>query len=119
MIGITQNSPKGKSIDYWNISPIKLALTNNYRGRSGLATSIVPDNYFGINILEACRIHDDMYEQGKAKQLADDTFLSNMFSIINKESKRMILKSLRKAKVYLYYFAVKLFGKPFFKALSY
>lgn len=106
-------------IDYWNMTPTKLALTNNYCGSSGFVTNIVPDNLLGINISEVCRIHDYMYEQGKDKQLADETFLNNMFSIINKESKMMILKSLRKAKAYLYYFAVKLFGKPFFRALHY
>lgn len=83
---------------------------------AGITTSLVPDNLLGLNISKACNIHDYMYEQGINKKQADDIFLKNMISIINKESNSLVLKRLRKAKAYIYYFAVKLFGSSFFGA---
>lgn len=102
--------------EYWNVAAITNPNYINGCGGSGITTQIVPDNLLGLNISDACSIHDYMYEQGKNKKQADDVFLSNMISIIDQDSNSNIMKSLRKAEAYIYYFAVKLFGSSFFGA---
>jgi hypothetical protein len=88
----------------------------------------VPDTVYGLNIGEACNIHDYMYERGdpniEAKKKADRIFLDNMLSIVNHETKESIgfgsfkirnpLIWLRRKRVYKYYAAVKYFGGPAF-----
>lgn len=100
---------------YWTSISLNIPKYINGCG-AGINTSLVPDTLLGLNISKACNIHDYMYEQGINKKQADDIFLKNMISIINKESNSLVLKSLRKAKAYIYYFAVKLFGSSFFGA---
>lgn len=100
---------------YWSESALYTPSYINGCGGSGITASIIPDSLLGLDITNACNIHDYMYEKGIEKEISDKTFLSNMMTIINKDSDSKILKLLRKAKAYLYYFGVKLFGSFFYK----
>ena len=85
-------------------------------GGQGLTSSIISNSLFGLNINEACNIHDYMYEQGIDKLDSDNIFLKNMLTLINQDSSSNIIKHLRKAKAYLYFLGVKLFENIFFKS---
>ncbi|MCB0369033.1 MAG: hypothetical protein KDD45_06155 [Bdellovibrionales bacterium] len=102
-------------IEYWNVTALIKPSFINGCG-SGITERIVPDSLFGLDISEACSIHDYMYELGKDRTKANDVFLDNMISIIERRTNSMILKGLRKMKAYIYYYAVKLFGGFYFKA---
>ncbi len=102
-------------ISYWLNTTFNTPTYINGCGGNGLTSSIVPDSLFGLNINEACNIHDHMYEQGIDKKDSDNTFLKNMITLINQDSSSNILKNLRKAKAYLYFLGVKIFGNIFFK----
>ena len=101
-------------IQYWNLINTNAPIYTNTCGGSGITTSLVPETLFGLRISEFCAIHDFMYEQGKDKKQADSIFLENMLSTIKHHKGSFILKGLRKAKAYVYYLAVKLFGNSFF-----
>ena len=101
---------------YWlNTTPNTPSYINGCGGQ-GLTSSIVPDSLLGLNINEACNIHDHMYEQGIDKIGSDNTFLENMITLVNQDSSSNILKNVRKAKAYLYFLGVKIFGNIFFKS---
>jgi hypothetical protein len=79
-------------------------------GKTG--SKFVPDTLYGLNVKEACRIHDCMYMLGiteRDKEIADETFLENMIAIINKKSIFM-LKGIRRYRATTYYSAVCDFG---------
>lgn len=101
---------------YWLNASLNTPPYINGCGGQGLTSSIVPDSLFGLNINEACNIHDHMYEQGINKIDSDNTFLNNMITLVNQDSSSNILKNLRKAKAYLYFLGVKVFGNIFFKS---
>jgi len=69
----------------------------------------VPSTMYAVSIIEACMIHDWMYKYGTTlgdKIYADYIFLTNMISIISKQSKSSILKYLRMRRALKYYYAV-------------
>ena len=97
-------------------------------GTKGIGAKLVPDSLFGVNITEACNIHDYMYYIGaliEEKQSADRAFLNNMVRLINAQqprwyeyftggARRWKRRRLKLAK--LYYEAVDVFGGiAFFK----
>lgn len=100
---------------YWQKSNSNDLPYINSCGGTGINSLIIPDSLFGLDISDACNIHDYMYEQGINRKRADKLFLENMLLLINKDSNSKILKSLRKAKAYIYYLGVMLFGNFFFK----
>ena len=86
-------------------------------GTKGLGGVLVPDHMYGLDISEACDIHDWMYSEGETiqdKNVADRAFLNNIVRIIEcKSSKRWFKKpliTLRKRRALKYYHAVKYFG---------
>ncbi len=101
---------------YWLNTTHNTPTYINGCGGQGITSSIIPDSLFGLNINEACNIHDHMYEQGIDKLDSDNTFLKNMNTLIDQDSSSNILKYLRKAKAYLYFLGVKVFGNIFFKS---
>lgn len=75
------------------------------------------NHMWGLNVSEACNIHDYMYRIGETledKKVADRVFLNNMNRII--EAKGGFFKSLRYIRAKEYYLAVKYFGGPAFWA---
>lgn len=76
---------------------------------------LIPKTLYGLDITEIANIHDYMYYIGETKDdkdFADDTFLKNMNTLIDKNS--WWLRFLRKRRAYKYYLAVNLFGDEAF-----
>lgn len=80
-------------------------------------SKIIPNTLYGLNISEACNIHDFGYYHGvtlKDKDKADDMFLENMNILISNGT--WCLRFLRRRRAKKYYLAVKYFGKKAFIA---
>lgn len=106
-------------VSYWQaLQSVRDQLTNGC-GTGGWKSDLVPDSILGVDISEACNIHDWMYVMGStiaAKDEADRTFLNNMLRLINEDAGALsgILRPLRRAIAWGYYEAVHKFGGPAF-----
>lgn len=100
-------------ITYWELSPEeKKEICNGCGAKNGLK---VPDTFWGLNIEEACNIHDYMYNIGKThydKLFADAMFRLNLTVIIDaKETfKDKLFSILRHYRAGTYYIAVAKYG---------
>ena len=100
-------------ITYWELSPEeKKEICNGCGAKDGLK---VPDTFWGLNMEEACNIHDYMYSTGKThydKLFADAMFRLNLTVIIDaKETfKDKLLSILRHYRAGTYYIAVAKYG---------
>lgn len=100
-------------ITYWELSPEeKKEICNGCGAKDGVK---VPDTFWGLNIEEACNIHDYMYSTGKTyydKLFADAMFRLNLTVIIDaKETfKDKLLSILRHYRAGTYYIAVAKYG---------
>jgi hypothetical protein len=93
-----------------------IARTCNGCGTKGLGGWLVPDTLFGLDIGEACDIHDWRYSEGtcwRDKDVADWEFLSNMLTIINANTGWLayLLRPFRIHRAWAYYEAVRAFGR--------
>ena len=91
--------------------------SSNGCGTSGWKGWIVPDTLWGLNISEACNIHDWDYHYGQSmddKEKADLNFLTNMLRLINAGWR--IFRWLRTRRAYKYYKAVHYLGEKAFLA---
>lgn len=87
----------------------KAAYCNGCGAKEGIC---IPSTFYGLDISEACNIHDFMYAVGTTlnhKDKADRAFLNNLTRIIVARS-NWITKPLRLKRAKLYYNAVKYFG---------
>lgn len=101
---------------YKKLTAAAKVLFTNGCGAAG-RFDFVPDTLWGLAIKEACNIHDYMYHTGETiedKNEADRVFLNNMLRLINAGTKNKWLRSLRRRRALVYYFAVKNFGGPAF-----
>ena len=104
-------------ITYWELSPEeKKEICNGCGAKDGLK---VPDTFWGLNMEEACNIHDYMYSIGKThydKLFADAMFRLNLTVIIDaKETfKDKLLSVLRHYRAGTYYIAVAKYGNSSF-----
>lgn len=102
---------------YWELSPEeKKEICNGCGAKNGLK---VPDTFWGLNIEEACNIHDYMYSTGKTaydKLFADAMFRLNLTVIIDaKETfKDKLFSILRHYRAGTYYIAVAKYGNDSF-----
>ena len=100
-------------ITYWELSPEeKKEICNGCGAKDGLK---VPDTFWGLNIEEACNIHDYMYNNGKThydKLFADAMFRLNLTVMIDaKETfKDKLFSILRHYRAGTYYIAVAKYG---------
>lgn len=86
-------------------------------GTSGWKGYLVPDTIWGLNIVEACRIHDWMYAEGETlvdKDEADRVFLNNMLRLVAAAGGFGLLQALRRRRARIYFEAVSRFGGPAF-----
>ena len=97
-------------VSYWEASPSeKSKICNGCGAKDGLD---VPDTMWGLDISEACKIHDWMYQNGKTladKIFADAMFRLNLSMIIDKYS-NPAMAYLRHGRAGKYYLAVVKFG---------
>lgn len=104
-------------ITYWELSPEeKKEICNGCGAKDGLK---VPDTFWGLNMEEACNIHDYMYSIGKThydKLFADAMFRLNLTVMIDaKETfKDKLLSVLRHYRAGTYYIAVAKYGNSSF-----
>lgn len=102
-------------IDYWKSE--SEFISNGCGG--GFTAFFIPDSLLGVDITQACQIHDWMYMDGKTiedKAEADRVFLNNMIRIIVAKSYSKLIKIIRLILAKIYYDAVVVFGGPFFWA---
>ena len=110
---------------YWKIPEKERNVRHTACGAGkGLGDFLIPDSLWGLNVTEACRIHDYMYSVGKTeedREMADKAFLNNLVRLIEgryKEGKwkpvEAVLATLRRYRAMSYYNAVRNFGGPAF-----
>lgn len=100
-------------------SPEVRKQVTNGCGPGGWKVDLVPDTVWGLDISEACNIHDWMYTVGETvtdKAEADRVFLNNCLRLVDAGSKNWILRGLRRQAVKDYYDAVHYFGGAAFWA---
>ena len=104
--------------DWWTFTPAQIAEITNGCGSDSAKFDFVPDKILGLDISEACNVHDFMYAMAAPKEdervKADTAFLYNMITIINAKTKNRLLLYLRRWVAKRYYLAVKYFGGPAF-----
>lgn len=97
---------------YLEASPkIKSTICNGC-GPKGWKAGLVPETIYGLNISEACNIHDWMYYKAETevdRLEADLIFLTNMLRKI--QSGSWWLRFLRRRRALTYYSAVREFGR--------
>ena len=104
-------------ISYWELSPAeKEQLCNGCGAKNGLK---VPGTFWGLNIEEACNIHDYMYNIGKThydKLFADAMFRLNLTVIIDSKESFLnrTLNLFRHHRAGKYYIAVAKYGNSAF-----
>lgn len=104
--------------EYWTASPIDIERVCNGAGPNGLG-SVAFMTVWGLDMTEPCGIHDWMYHYGRTDQdkvIADDTFLHNMFTLIDQADRELPLgmKWLTRARrrmAFRYYWLVANLGK--------
>jgi len=85
-------------------------------GPGGWGDWIVPDTMWGLDISEACRIHDWYYrffsDRSKCgKELADTLMKENLLAIIHSKSKSRTFRTLRGVRANTYHFMVSKCGQ--------
>lgn len=101
--------------DSYRDAPLAARLARcNGCGTKGLGGWLVPDTLWGLDISEACNIHDWMYAEGNDKAHADLIFLYNMLVLVAQRGGW--LAPLRRHRAVKYYLAVADLGGLAFDA---
>ena len=84
-------------------------------GPGGAGDKFVPDTMYGLNVSNACRIHDWYYRfypenTEEARKMADRILLNNLLRIVEANTKSKILLCLRRRRCKTYYRMVRTFG---------
>jgi len=85
-------------------------------GPGGVGDMLVPDTMWGLNINEACRVHDWYYRMypdrsEEARKSADQIMHDNAVDIVNNADSGRILRFLRRLRCKTYFHMVRNFGK--------
>ena len=99
-------------LSYRSASLTEKSIHCNGCGPMGWKGSLVPNTIYGLDISEACNIHDWMYYEGISKEDADTVFYDNMVALIDNGS--WFLGVPRRFRAKGYYLAVKNFGGKHF-----
>jgi hypothetical protein len=93
---------------YLDLSEIEKFTICNGCGRAGAKFDFIPQTVWGLDITEACYVHDYAYFLGESwadKERADRQFFNNMLVIIENKS-NFLLRALRRRRALKYYEAV-------------
>lgn len=74
-----------------------------------------PSTMYALNIKAACYIHDIEWKLSKSYldlKIANKNFETNLIKIINLESKNIFIRLLRRGRILIYAYSVKLIGTP-------
>lgn len=110
------SNPRGYDMDLIR----HVAMPVGYRGNgcgSGWKEPLVPDELGGIDISEACGIHDYEYEIGgteEDREISNLNFLCNMVLIIRRDDTWMTNEGVALKWAMHYYMAVEEYGKEYF-----
>lgn len=102
---------------YIQAEPWQRELVINGCGPGGWLGWMVPETMYGLDVSEACDVHDWMYVTGltiEDKERADRAFLNNLLRIIDANTSWWLLRRLRYRRARLYFEAVRDFGGPAF-----
>jgi len=102
---------------YWKYSRKRIEELTNGCGPAGWKGWFIPDSILGVNIKEACNIHDFMYLVGESerdREKADRVFRNNMLRIVMEASKTRLTRWLRRKFVERYYKTVRSAGGTYF-----
>lgn len=102
---------------YWQLNPLEKAKICNGCGPGGVLAWLIPDTVWGLDITEACNIHDYMYVMGKTeadRNEADRVFRNNMIRLVDHAEGNWLIRKLRLYRVRTYYFQVSQYGGPYF-----
>lgn len=94
----------------------KANICNGCGAKGGIS---VPNTFYGLDISEACNIHDFRYFMGETwpdKEFADKEFHNNLIAIIEHETWFNWLANLRKVRALEYVTAVRLWGDNAYRA---
>jgi len=104
---------------FWDLHEETLNCYINGCGPEGWKEKIVPDAILGVDISQACAIHDVEYGIGQSidqKDLADKRFLDNMLTLIERGSSNNLMRWIRNNRAMTYYNAVSIAGSSYFGA---
>lgn len=82
-------------------------------GPDGNLGKLIPDGLLGVSIEKACNLHDEQYSIGgrdSKRKKADDLFLKNILLQVEAKGGSILIKGVRKALAYTYYYSVRIFG---------
>lgn len=82
----------------------------------------IPDKYLGVNFTDDCNCHDIMYAMGinvKDKYMADETLKINMSHRVDLSKKGIIIRSILKMIIALFFYEVHFRGLPFFASAKF
>ena len=102
--------------EYLTATVIQIAELTNGCGPKGWL-DMVPDTIYGMNIADACNIHDWMYEFGETemdRQFSDNTFQANIEHLIALRGGNKFIMWLRGIRANTYYKMVRKFGADAF-----
>lgn len=103
--GVVLEAPES----YWRMSVEYRNRMTNGCGPGGWKYDLVPDTIWGLDVHDACDIHDWCYFIGKTesdKQESDDMFLRNLNTIIMAKTDLAITRRLRMRRARKYHWFV-------------
>ena len=101
--------------DYFTAPQMLINQICNGCGSSNAKFDFVPDTIYGLDISQACKVHDWMYHFGQTnedKEKADRSFRNNLIRLIDERGG--FLRPLRRWRAGTYYLAVDRYGGPAF-----
>ncbi len=101
---------------YWRLPDSERTRFNGC-GPGGVLSPLVPETLYGLRVTAACNIHDYMYlvgEKEEERETADRVLLNNLVRIVRTRTGNWLLLRLRLRRAWVYYWAVRRFGGPFF-----
>jgi len=103
---------------YWRLTPEEKEKICNGCGAKSALVDFVPDTIWGLDISEACNIHDYCWHVAEptwqAFHDANRLFLDNMLRLINRLTRWSWMRWLRRKRALKYYQAVEEFGRHIF-----
>ena len=100
--------------EYWKLTHKEREKIVNECGPDGFINRLIPNHLLGLDISDACNIHDFMFAKAKNHEEhreADKTFLKNIDKKIIQGSKTFLGRILRKGLARIYYLVARIYSK--------
>lgn len=99
--------------EYFELSKGEKKKLLNQCGPDGPINKIIPNSLLGADISQSCDIHDYMFikaQNKKQAKVADEVFLKNMKTEIDKKRSSKVLSLFRKALANVYFAATRIYS---------